>query len=79
MSAHGRFFHAQKEDLDKVQIGFRVVVEELLRHATLLWETSGPNISGGKSMPSMNRKRKSSDTLVRGADIKIAGFYTNRE
>jgi hypothetical protein len=36
MSAHGRFFHAQKEDLDKVQIGFRVVVEELLRHAALL-------------------------------------------
>jgi hypothetical protein len=80
MPAHGRFFHAQKEDLDKAQIGFRVVVEELLRRAALLWRASGPNISGdGKSMPSMNRKRKSSETLVRVADIKIAGFYTNRE
>lgn len=36
MSAHGRYFHAQKDDIEKVQQGFRVTVEELLYHADLL-------------------------------------------
>ncbi len=36
MSAHGRYFLAQKEDLDKVQAGCRVVIEEFLHHANLL-------------------------------------------
>lgn len=36
MSAHGRYFLARKEDLEKVQQGCRVVVEELLHHAGLL-------------------------------------------
>jgi len=35
MSAHGRYFLAQKGDLEKVQSGCRVVVEELLHHAGL--------------------------------------------
>jgi hypothetical protein len=36
MSAHGRYFHARREDLDKLQEGCRVVVEEFLHHAGLL-------------------------------------------
>jgi hypothetical protein len=36
MSAHGRYFLARKEDLEKVQQGCRVVVEEFLHHANLL-------------------------------------------
>lgn len=36
MSAHGRYYHARKEDVERVQPGCRVVVEELLHHAGLL-------------------------------------------
>lgn len=36
MSAHGRHFLARKEDLERVQLGCRVVVEEFLHHAGLL-------------------------------------------
>jgi hypothetical protein len=36
MLAHGRYFHARREDLDKLQDGCRVVVEEILQHAGLL-------------------------------------------
>ncbi|WKZ11115.1 MAG: hypothetical protein QY320_08275 [Gammaproteobacteria bacterium] len=36
LSAHGRYFLARKEDLEKVQPGCRVVVEEFLHHAGLL-------------------------------------------
>jgi len=36
MSAHGRYFHARREDLDKLQDGCRIVVEEFLHHAGLL-------------------------------------------
>lgn len=36
MSAHGRYFLARKDDLEKVQQGCRVVVEEFLHHAGLL-------------------------------------------
>lgn len=36
MSAHGRYYHARKEDVERVQQGCRVVVEELLHHAKLL-------------------------------------------
>lgn len=36
MSAHGRYFFARKDDLEKVQQGSRVVVEEFLHHAGLL-------------------------------------------
>ena len=36
MSAHGRYFLARKEDLERVQQGCRVVVEEFLHHAALL-------------------------------------------
>lgn len=36
LSAHGKFFHAKREDLDKYAINFRSVIEELLRHAKLL-------------------------------------------
>lgn len=36
MSAHGRYFHARREDLDSLQDGCRVVVEEFLTHASLL-------------------------------------------
>ncbi len=35
-SAHGRYYHAQREDVERVQQGFRVVVEEFLHHAALL-------------------------------------------
>jgi hypothetical protein len=36
ISAHGRRFHARKEDIDKVEFGCRVVVEEFLRLGGLL-------------------------------------------
>lgn len=36
LSAHGRYFLARKEDLEKVRQGCRVVVEEFLHHANLL-------------------------------------------
>lgn len=36
MSAHGRYFTAQKVDIDAAQSGCRIVVEEFLRHAALL-------------------------------------------
>lgn len=36
MSAHGRYFTAQKGDLDALQSGCRVVIEEFLHHAALL-------------------------------------------
>jgi hypothetical protein len=36
MSAHGRFFTAQKADLEAVQPGCRIVIEEFLHHAALL-------------------------------------------
>jgi hypothetical protein len=35
-SAHGRYFHAQRDDIERVRDGCRVVVEELLHHAGLL-------------------------------------------
>jgi len=36
MSAHGRYFTAQKSDIEKVRLGCRVVVEEFLHIAKLL-------------------------------------------
>jgi hypothetical protein len=36
MSAHGRYFTAQKSDVDAVRQDFRVALEEFLRHAELL-------------------------------------------
>lgn len=36
LSAHGRFYHAQKQDIDRVRTNFRVTIEELLHHAGLL-------------------------------------------
>jgi hypothetical protein len=36
MSAHGRYFLARREDIERVQQGCRVVVEEFLHHASLL-------------------------------------------
>lgn len=36
MSAHGRYFTAQPSDIDKLEAGLRVVVEEFLRHADLI-------------------------------------------
>jgi Domain of unknown function (DUF4145) len=36
MSAHGRYFTAQRSDIEKVQQGCRIVVEEFLRIAGLL-------------------------------------------
>jgi hypothetical protein len=36
MSAHGRYFTAQKPDIEKVRTGCRVVVEEFLHIAGLL-------------------------------------------
>lgn len=36
MSAHGRYYNARKEDIEKVRQGCRVVVEEFLHHAGLL-------------------------------------------
>jgi hypothetical protein len=35
-SAHGRYFTAQRSDIEKIEDGVRVVVEELLTHAGLL-------------------------------------------
>jgi hypothetical protein len=35
-SAHGRYFCARKEDIDKLRPGCRVVIEEFLHHAGLL-------------------------------------------
>lgn len=36
MSAHGRYYCAQKADLDLIRPGSRIVIEEFLRHAGLL-------------------------------------------
>ncbi|HEX8013524.1 MAG TPA: DUF4145 domain-containing protein [Casimicrobiaceae bacterium] len=36
LSAHGRYYLARKEDIEKVQQGCRIVVEEFLHHAALL-------------------------------------------
>ena len=36
LSAHSRYFHATREDVEKNQQGFRVALEEFLRHAGLL-------------------------------------------
>ena len=36
MSAHGRYFTAQREDIDPIRDGCRVVIEEFLHHARLL-------------------------------------------
>lgn len=36
LSAHGRYYHARKEDIDQVRHGCRVVIEEFLHHAGLL-------------------------------------------
>lgn len=36
MSAHGRYFTAQKGDVEAVQPGCRIVIEEFLHHAALL-------------------------------------------
>jgi hypothetical protein len=35
-SAHGRYFHARREDIERVRDAARVVVEEFLHHAGLL-------------------------------------------
>jgi hypothetical protein len=35
-SAHGRYFNAEKDDIERVQSGCRVVIEEFLHHAGLL-------------------------------------------
>jgi hypothetical protein len=35
-SAHGRFFTAQRSDIEKVEDGVRIAVEEFLHHASLL-------------------------------------------
>ena len=35
-SAHGRYFTAQRSDIEKIEDGVRVVVEKLLTHAGLL-------------------------------------------
>ena len=36
LSAHGRYYHARKDDIERVRQGCRVVVEEFLHHAELL-------------------------------------------
>jgi hypothetical protein len=36
LSAHGRYYHATRTDIDQIQQGCRVVVEEFLHHAGLL-------------------------------------------
>lgn len=36
LSAHSRYFHATKSDVDRIQHGCRVVLEEFLRHADLI-------------------------------------------
>jgi len=35
-SAHGRYYSARREDIERIQPGCRVVIEEFLRHAGLL-------------------------------------------
>ncbi len=35
-SAHGRYYHARREDIERIQPGCRVVIEEFLHHANLL-------------------------------------------
>jgi hypothetical protein len=35
-SAHGRYYHARREDIDNLRPGCRVVIEEFLHHAGLL-------------------------------------------
>jgi len=35
-SAHGRYYHARREDLEGLRAGCRVVIEEFLHHAGLL-------------------------------------------
>ena len=35
-SAHGRYYHAQRDDIERVHDGFRIVVEEFLHHGGLL-------------------------------------------
>lgn len=35
VSAHGRFFIARPDDVEKVQSDFRIAIEELLHHAGL--------------------------------------------
>jgi hypothetical protein len=35
-SAHGRYYHARREDIERIQPGCRVVIEEFLHHADLL-------------------------------------------
>lgn len=36
VSAHGRYFTAQKQDIERVRHGCRIVIEEFLHHAALL-------------------------------------------
>lgn len=36
LASHGKFFHAQPEDIEKVELDFRVIIEELLNHAKLI-------------------------------------------
>lgn len=36
LSAHGRTYHARREDIERVQFGCRVVIEEFLQRAELL-------------------------------------------
>jgi hypothetical protein len=36
LSAHSRYFHASKSDLEKIQGGCRIALEEMLHHAALL-------------------------------------------
>jgi hypothetical protein len=36
LSAHGRHYHATKDDIEKVRHGCRIVIEEFLRHGGLL-------------------------------------------
>lgn len=35
-SAHGRYYHARREDLEGLRLGCRIVIEEFLHHAGLL-------------------------------------------
>jgi hypothetical protein len=36
MSAHGRYFHAEKADIEKTRAGCRIAIEEFLRISGLL-------------------------------------------
>ena len=36
-SAHGRYYHARREDLERLRPSYRVVIEEFLHLAGLLW------------------------------------------